>query len=913
MKKLLKKTLIIFTIIFSCLLVSSCTMFTPEYGDKDPDTGDKDPDGGGNTEVIEMNEKIINVYLIAGQSNAVGYGMDDDYSIASSDQRVIDGYDNVLYYGAQERWDNEKLNVEFQPVKFGMGAYIDRCGAELGIAKAIADNEGMNAIIKCAWGSTHIFPDMIDAISYEQGTWTPPTYIKNHNFDLRANELVGRMYRWWQETVSEGIKLLIDDGYTPVIKGLWWMQGCAEMYSAEQSAAYEELLKTLIVDMRNEISNITGSDYSQMPFVFGLPNITENPYPVPYQAAVRTAMKNVANDASVINADYIDCDNDEEIKKPYDIWHFDGKGQVYLGETFVSKLNNLNEHNPKINETISIDKTIDIIDGKLVYTASVTNYNKENKYSYGIITVPTSDLIENNITGNYIEELNSNNIEFYNNKSNVEIIKIKGDYTNSIIKSNVAISDNNTSLTSIAYIVDEDGNYCYSNPSISHSKGEIASELLYSNVSEAVKNDLANCIDDNFELVVEKNLNLAYSQTEYSVNLNLKQSPNMNYFVKYTSANPEVAKVDSEGNVTPLKHGITNITIECGGKTETVKVTVGDVSENEVVFDGVINSNEYPGSSYTANNNRTTLNIKGKVVDGIAYLAFEITHGNWSMTDNQYWHLNDNIEFYLGNAGTDFKNNDIRKYTVIFYDGVPTFSQGIDRAFVSTKQVNGKQVTTVELCVLGIYDCYQLKVGLNGNGFGWLGAIWDFDATIGYLTKDGIKVNQPFAVNNEITLDGNFTESFYTDEVKTNIISTNANGAQLNIMGTLTEKGVVFGVTINHTKAANISTNNSSNWYTFLNIEFHLNNSEKGIICTAQNKISHSRSAMYSKTVQNGSGYTTTMEVFIPYESFVINNDYDGQPITFACAGWFETGWSWLFGNSWNSTHKIYANGIFLK
>ena len=339
MKKLLKKTLIIFTIIFSCLLVSSCTVFNPEYDDKGPDTGDKDPDGDGNTEVIEMKEKIINVYLIAGQSNAVGYGMDDDYSIASSDQRVIDGYDNVLYYGAQERWDNEKLNVEFQPVKFGMGAYIDRCGAELGIAKAIADNEGMNAIIKCAWGSTHIFPDMIDAISYEQGTWTPPTYIKNHNFDLRANELVGRMYRWWQETVSEGIKLLIEDGYTPVIKGLWWMQGCAEMYSAEQSAAYEELLKTLIVDMRNEISNITGSDYSQMPFVFGLPNITENPYPVPYQAAVRTAMKNVANDSSVINADYIDCDNDEKIKKPYDIWHFDGKGQIYLGETFVSKLN----------------------------------------------------------------------------------------------------------------------------------------------------------------------------------------------------------------------------------------------------------------------------------------------------------------------------------------------------------------------------------------------------------------------------------------------------------------------------------------------------------------------------------------------------------------------------------------------
>ena len=48
-------------------------------------------------------EKIINVYLIAGQSNAVGYGMDTGNKIANSDERFTEGFENVLYYASLER------------------------------------------------------------------------------------------------------------------------------------------------------------------------------------------------------------------------------------------------------------------------------------------------------------------------------------------------------------------------------------------------------------------------------------------------------------------------------------------------------------------------------------------------------------------------------------------------------------------------------------------------------------------------------------------------------------------------------------------------------------------------------------------------------------------------------------------
>ena len=122
----------------------------------------------GNGVIVTGSEKIINVYLIAGQSNAVGYGMDTGNKIAKSDDRFVNGFDNVLYYGEQERWYGANLDNGFEPVKLGMGVANDRSGAEIGIANAIADYGEMNAIIKCAWGATHLYPDTQYDISVKQ-------------------------------------------------------------------------------------------------------------------------------------------------------------------------------------------------------------------------------------------------------------------------------------------------------------------------------------------------------------------------------------------------------------------------------------------------------------------------------------------------------------------------------------------------------------------------------------------------------------------------------------------------------------------------------------------------------------------------------------------------------------------------
>ena len=79
--------------------------------------------------------KKINVWLIAGQSNAVGYGETTNYPYGYSDGAVLDaGIENVLYYG--KGYGNDITS--FVPVTFGLGKDASYSGAEIGIATALS-------------------------------------------------------------------------------------------------------------------------------------------------------------------------------------------------------------------------------------------------------------------------------------------------------------------------------------------------------------------------------------------------------------------------------------------------------------------------------------------------------------------------------------------------------------------------------------------------------------------------------------------------------------------------------------------------------------------------------------------------------------------------------------------------------
>ena len=191
--------------------------------------------------------KEVDVWLIGGQSNAVGYGKVSEYPTASgyADDKALltAGSENVWFYGKDEGVGNNP--TDFVPAGFGLGQTTASSGAEIGIATALNGNGRMNAIIKVAYGSSYVYPNTGADISIKRGTWTSPSYIEKYGISTAGNK-TGDLYWEFLDMVSDGLQKLIEDGYTPVIRGMWWMQGEAETFNATTSGAYAECLTAFI-------------------------------------------------------------------------------------------------------------------------------------------------------------------------------------------------------------------------------------------------------------------------------------------------------------------------------------------------------------------------------------------------------------------------------------------------------------------------------------------------------------------------------------------------------------------------------------------------------------------------------------------------------------------------------------------
>ena len=303
----------------------------------------------------------VDVWLMAGQSNSVGYGenypSDDAYS---SDKALLDaGVSNVWYYGKDE--GNANNPSEFVPVTFGLGQTTSRSGAEIGIATALADNGRMNAVIKLAYGSSFLYPYTTADITIKRGSWTSPSYVERHGLDVTDNK-IGDLYFSFLDTVREGIDMLRASGYTPVIRGMLFMQGEAETFKDYTAAAYQELLTDFINDIRRDLGDVSGQALGEMPFAFT--KVTKNPnseHGAPeILAALGAAQESVAADTALTNVHIIDTTADlsdpasgeyrepswniyttdgEELTVEHDRWHYDALTQQMIGEAAVAKIN----------------------------------------------------------------------------------------------------------------------------------------------------------------------------------------------------------------------------------------------------------------------------------------------------------------------------------------------------------------------------------------------------------------------------------------------------------------------------------------------------------------------------------------------------------------------------------------------
>ncbi len=357
--------------------------------------------------------EVVDVWLIGGQSNAVGFGKNyptsDTYA---SDKAMLDaGVSNVWYFsqgeGAQHR------DYGFYPVTLGLGLNTESSGAEIGIATALAGNSSqMNAVIKYSIGATFLYPDVTNNASLNHGTWTSPSYIEKYGISTVGNK-TGDMYDNFMRTVEEGLTQLIEAGYTPRIRGMWWMQGEAETFDQNNvmTPAYKELLTTLISDVRNDVSEISGTNCSDMPFVFG--KINYNGTHTGELTALQDAQEAVANDTSLKNVFMINPATD--LKDPatgasatpvqQDVWHYDALTQQMIGEAFIEKATIANTE-PTPYGLITYDDTtkdypfaifVEWKDGTTEFKALRDTYSKAINYARYGACGDTNDKVERTI------------------------------------------------------------------------------------------------------------------------------------------------------------------------------------------------------------------------------------------------------------------------------------------------------------------------------------------------------------------------------------------------------------------------------------------------------------------------------------------------------------------------------------
>lgn len=370
----MKRTLAALLAAFSLLALVSCTARGPEEQQterqtqpqteesKVPEPTSAPDDEGKPKTLFYSEENVIDIYLVAGQSNAVGFSTVVDKAAAYEFAPALKtGFPNVLFAG-KVRWDTadsyDSQDFAWCKTKLGLGVG-GKMGPEAGMAKALAEvyNEtsGKTAgIIKYGHGGTSLITKVTDATgpSSKYGTWVPPTYAtKKLGFkysEYRAS-MTGALYREFLEVIKDRLISLRAMGYTNVnIKGLYWMQGENDRREPDEYAvAFPYFASDIRRDVAKILQGMTGGDdrgAAEMPIVVGTISQTQNlEYPraesvnLEFIAMQKKLPDSVTNCLVVDNSQYAISRYDESTGKVNtdglgsDQWHWNQADQLEIG------------------------------------------------------------------------------------------------------------------------------------------------------------------------------------------------------------------------------------------------------------------------------------------------------------------------------------------------------------------------------------------------------------------------------------------------------------------------------------------------------------------------------------------------------------------------------------------------------
>ncbi|WP_437593549.1 sialate O-acetylesterase [Sorangium sp. So ce1000] len=277
----------------------------------------------------------VKVFVLAGQSNMVGYGVGDDlpFDLRSQPDIWYDHYNPDAReggpYAAATSTDWGPLEPKGEDHRYGPEITFGR-------AIAAAYPEHRIAIVKVAQGGTNLVDHWGRGLAPD-----PEALYKSQLYHALLGELDSATYegdralRYPEEVtrLDGALARLESEGQAYEIAALVWMQGENE---AGWSAAftYGDTLRGFIAAIRQDLG------VPALPVVLG--RISDNLYPAnggPIAAgkeanidAVRAAQVTVAEEDPRVA--WVDTD-DFTARRPDDTWHFDSAAYQRLGERFA--------------------------------------------------------------------------------------------------------------------------------------------------------------------------------------------------------------------------------------------------------------------------------------------------------------------------------------------------------------------------------------------------------------------------------------------------------------------------------------------------------------------------------------------------------------------------------------------------
>jgi hypothetical protein len=253
--------------------------------------------------------KHLDVFILSGQSNAIGYADVSDLSSALQNADRTNAIIQDRYHNSNDA--NTTLNnTGWIPMVIGNTAlangYTGRFGPEIGFIDRVFDLTSSYtrkvAILKYAVGGNSL------AIDFD------PTGAGNYAYQKLAT------------TITNGLAELLTAGYIYTVKGVIWMQGETDAKSATDSSNYQTNLTAFISAIRTLIGN------NNLPFVIG--NIIRTD-----EAANAITVR--AAQAAVTSADAYASLVDTTSMSHSDNVHLDAAGQIAFGTECANEMKTL--------------------------------------------------------------------------------------------------------------------------------------------------------------------------------------------------------------------------------------------------------------------------------------------------------------------------------------------------------------------------------------------------------------------------------------------------------------------------------------------------------------------------------------------------------------------------------------------